>query len=61
MPAIELPRLQAYDLTPLQQLDQQMGDAIRFEHAERRRKIEEKKQRKQKKKKKKRRQQQDNA
>ena len=47
--------------SPLQQLDQQMGDAIRFEHAERRRKIEERKQKKQKKKKRKRRQQQDNS
>jgi hypothetical protein len=56
-----LPRLQAFDLTPLEQLDAQMGDAIRFEHSERRRKIEDKKQKKQKKKKRKRRQQQDNS
>lgn len=61
MPAIDLPRLQAYDLAPLQQLDGQMNDAVRFEHADRRRKIEERKQRKQKKKKRKRRQQQDNS
>ena len=61
MPAIDLPRLQAYDFAPLQQLDHQMNDAVRFEHSERRRKIEEKKQRKQKKKKRKRRQQQDNS
>ena len=61
MPAIDLPRLQAFDLTPLEQLDAQMGDAIRFEHSERRRKIEDKKQKKQKKKKRKRRQQQDNS
>jgi hypothetical protein len=59
MPAIDLPRLQAYDQSPLQQLDGQMNDAVRFEHSERRRKIEERKQRKQKKKKRKRRQQQD--
>jgi hypothetical protein len=58
MPAIDLPRLQGFDLAPLQQLDQQMGDAIRFEHTERRRKIEERKMKKQKKKKRKRRQQQ---
>ena len=61
MPAIDLPRLQGYDPAPLQQLDHQLGDAIRFEHAERRRKIEERKQKKQKKKKRKRRQQQDNS
>ncbi len=61
MSAIDLPRLQALDFSPLEQLDGQMGDAIRFEHAERRRKIEERKQKKQKKKKKKRRQQQDNS
>ena len=61
MPAIDLPRLQAYDMVPLQQLDQQMNDAVRFEHADRRRKIEERKQKKQKKKKRKRRQQQDNS
>lgn len=61
MPAIDLPRLQGLDLAPLQQLDHQMSDAIRFEHAERRRKIEERKQKKQKKKKRKRRQAQDNS
>jgi len=61
MPAIDLPRLQAMDVAPLQQLDHMMSDAIRFEHAERRRKIEERKQKKQKKKKRKRRQQQDNS
>jgi hypothetical protein len=61
MPAIDLPRLQALDFSPLEQLDGQMSDAIRFEHAERRRKIEERKQKKQKKKKRKRRQQQDNS
>jgi hypothetical protein len=59
MPAIDLPRIQGYDQGPLQQLDAQMNDAVRFEHSERRRKIEERKQRKQKKKKRKRRQQQD--
>jgi hypothetical protein len=56
MPAIDLPRLQSYDLAPLQQLDAQMNDAIKFEHSERRRKIEERKQKKQKRKKRKRRQ-----
>ena len=61
MPAIDLPRLQAFDVSPLQQLDNQLGDAVRFEHAERRRKIEERKQKKQKKKKRKRRQAQDNS
>jgi hypothetical protein len=61
VPAIDLPRLQGFDIAPLEQLDQQMSDAIRFEHSERRRKIEEKKQKKQKKKKRKRRQQQDNS
>jgi hypothetical protein len=61
MPAIDLPRLQALDMAPLQQLDHQLGDAIRFEHSERRRKIEERKQKKQKKKKRKRRLQQDNS
>jgi len=59
MPAIDLPRLQAYELAPLQQLDHQMTDALRHEHSERRRKIEERKQKKQKRKKRKRRQQQD--
>lgn len=59
MPSIDLPRIQGYDLAPLQQLDGQMNDAVRFEHTERRRKIEERKQRKQKKKKRKRRQAQD--
>lgn len=48
-------------MAPLQQLDHQFGDAIRFEHSERRRKIEERKQKKQKKKKRKRRLQQDNS
>ena len=61
MPAIDLPRLQAYDLGPLQQLDQQMNDAVRGEYSDRRRKIEDRKQRKQKKKKRKRRQAQDNS
>ena len=61
MPAIDLPRLQAYDSGPLQQLDAQMNDSVRHEHAERRRKIEDRKQKKQKKKKRKRRQQQDNS
>ena len=61
MLAIDLPRLQSFDLAPLEQIDTQMGDAIRFEHSERRRKIEDKKQKKQKKKKRKRRQQQDNS
>jgi len=59
MPGIDLLRLQSYDLAPLQQLDGQMGDAIRFEHSERRRKIEERKQRKLKKRKRRRRQAQD--
>ncbi len=58
MPAIDLPRLQAYDMAPLEQLDHQMNDAVRYEHADRRRKIEDRKQKKQKKKKRKRRQQQ---
>jgi hypothetical protein len=53
--ALDLGRLQAFDLSPLQQLDQAVGDAIRHEHTERRRKIEERKQRKLKKRKQKRR------
>ena len=53
--ALDLTTLQAYDATPLQQLDQAIGDAIRHEHTERRRKIEERKQRKLKKRKQKRR------
>lgn len=61
MPAIDILRLQSYDLAPLQQLDQQLGEAVRFEHTDRRRRIEERKQRKLKKRKKKRRQQQDDS
>ncbi|RYG69476.1 hypothetical protein EON80_09725 [bacterium] len=57
--AVDLIRLQSYDASPLQQLDQQFGDAIRHEHSERRRKIEERKQRKLKKRKQKRRRSQD--
>ena len=53
--ALDLTSLQSYDATPLQQLDQAIGDAIRHEHTERRRKIEERKQRKLKKRKQKRR------
>ncbi len=58
MPTIDLPRLRSYDAGPLEQLDGQMNDAVRFEHSDRRRRIEERKQKKQKKKKRKRRQQQ---
>lgn len=57
--ALNLIQLQSYDASPLQQLDQQLGDAIRHEHTERRRKIEERKQRKLKKRKQKRRRSQD--
>ena len=57
--AVDLSRLQTYDATPLQQLDQAVGDALRHEHSERRRKIEERKQRKLKKRKQKRRRSQD--
>jgi hypothetical protein len=53
--AVDLLRLQSFDASPLQQLDQAVGDAIRHEHSERRRKIEERKQRKLKKRKQKRR------
>jgi hypothetical protein len=57
--ALNLIQLQSYDASPLQQLDQQLGDAMRHEHTERRRKIEERKQRKLKKRKQKRRRSQD--
>ena len=57
--AVDLLRLQSYDVAPLQQLDQQMGDAIRHEHSERRRKLEDRRQRKLKKRKQKRRRSQD--
>lgn len=53
--ALDLVSLQSYDASPLQQLDQAIGDAIRHEHSERNRKIEERKQRKLKKRKQKRR------
>ncbi len=59
MPAIDLPRLTAYDMAPLQALDGEMTDALRREHMDRRRKIEERKMKKQKRKKRKRRQAQD--
>jgi hypothetical protein len=59
MPAIDLPRLAAYDAAPLQSLDGEMTEALRREHSERRRKIEERKMKKQKRKKRKRRQAQD--
>lgn len=59
MAAIDLSHLQSYDLAPLEQVDSQLGDAIRHEHSDRRRKIEERKQRKLKKRKRVRRQQQD--
>jgi hypothetical protein len=56
---IDTVRLQSYDAGPLEALDRQTGDAIRNEHADRRRKIEERKTRKLKKRKKVRRQSQD--
>lgn len=59
--SVDLARLQAYDGAPLEQLDRQLGDAIRNEHADRRRKIEERKMRKMKKRKRARRQQQDDG
>ncbi|HEY0074474.1 MAG TPA: hypothetical protein VGB77_10250 [Abditibacteriaceae bacterium] len=59
MPAIDLPRLTAYDHAPLVALDGEMTDALRREHSDRRRKIEERKMKKQKRKKRKRRQSQD--
>ena len=59
MPAIDLPRLQAYDAAPLVSLDGELTENIRREHSDRRRKIEERKMKKQKRKKRKRRQQQD--
>ena len=52
--ALDLVRLQSYDAAPLQQVDQQMFDAITGEHTERRRRIEDKRQRKLKKRKQKR-------
>lgn len=58
---VDLARLQSYDAAPLEQLDRQIGDAIRNEHGERRRKIEERKTRKMKKRKRMRRQQQDDS
>jgi len=51
--AINLDRLQSYDTEPLQQMDRQTADAIRFERAERQRKIEERKQKKMRKRKRK--------
>ena len=57
--AVDLIRLQSYDASPLQQLDQQITDMIRHEHSERRRKIEDRKQKKLKKRKQKRRRAQD--
>lgn len=57
--SVDLARLQSYDAAPLEQLDRQIGDSIRNEHAERRRKIEDRKNRKMKKRKRARRQQQD--
>jgi hypothetical protein len=57
--AIDISHLQSYDKAPLEQVDSLLGDAIRNEHADRRRKIEERKQRKLKKRKRVRRQQQD--
>jgi hypothetical protein len=59
MPAIDLPRLTAYDSAPLAALDGEMNEALRREHSDRRRKIEERKMKKQKRKKRKRRQAQD--
>ena len=53
--AVDLTRLQSYDAAPLMQLDQQVGESIRNEHADRRRRIEERKNRKLKKRKQKRR------
>ena len=50
--------MQSYELAPLQQIDYQMNDAIRFEQTDRLRKIEDRKQRKLKKRKRRRRQQQ---
>jgi hypothetical protein len=55
---VDLLRMQSYELAPLQQIDYQMNDAIRFEHTDRLRKIEDRKQRKLKKRKRRRRQQQ---
>ena len=52
--AIDLVRLQSYDAAPLMQVDQQVNDAIKGEHAERRRRIEDRRQRKLKKRKQKR-------
>ena len=59
MAAIDLPRLQAYEVGPLMALDGELNENIRREHGDRRRKIEERKMKKQKRKKRKRRQQQD--
>lgn len=53
--ALDLVRLQSYDAAPLMQVDQQVNDAIKGEHAERRRRIEDRRQRKLKKRKQKRR------